>query len=246
MPISRSDCATGAYSGRCSLRLDRVDVDLASARPGRAARGRSPRRCCVLPQTTPFGNASKNVAISLFTASVLLSYSCTNSVTTPPGFRCSFDQLEELARVEHRRALHPRIERVRRDRVELLASSSAGSAARRRSARAPSGCRRRRSCARRSRSRRPRGTSGSISAIVSCSTAGIDRHRAGRDAGAAADDQHRLRVRRNQRRQVAEHALQAHVLRLARRLHLAGVVIVAARRSSSRDTATDAFQPSPT
>ena len=31
-----------------------------------------------------------NVPISLFTASVLLSYSCTNSVTTPPGFRCCF------------------------------------------------------------------------------------------------------------------------------------------------------------
>ena len=59
-----------------------------------------------------------------------------------------------------------------------------------------------------------------------CSTFGIDRHRAGRDAGAAADDEHRPRMRRDQRRQVAEHALQAHVLRLARRLHLAGVVIV--------------------
>ena len=31
-----------------------------------------------------------NVAISLFTAAVLLSYSCTNSVTTPPGFSCAF------------------------------------------------------------------------------------------------------------------------------------------------------------
>jgi hypothetical protein len=44
----------------------------------------------VLPQTIPLGNASKNVAISLFTASVLLSYSCTKSVTAPPGFRCAF------------------------------------------------------------------------------------------------------------------------------------------------------------
>ena len=31
--------------------------------------------------------ASKKVATSLFTAAVLLSYSCTNSVTTPPGLR---------------------------------------------------------------------------------------------------------------------------------------------------------------
>ena len=45
--------------------------------------------------------------------------------------------------------------------------------------------------------------------------------------GAAADHQHFLRLRRNERRQVAEHALQPHVLRFARRLHFAGVVIVA-------------------
>ena len=38
----------------------------------------------------PFGNTVKNVAISLFTASGVLSYSCTNSVTTPPGLRCVF------------------------------------------------------------------------------------------------------------------------------------------------------------
>jgi hypothetical protein len=56
---------------------------------------------------------------------------------------------------------------------------------------------------------------------------GIDRHRTGRDAGAASDHQHFLRLRRNQRRQMTEHALQAHVLRFAGRLHFAGVVIVA-------------------
>ena len=54
----------------------------------------------------------------------------------------------------------------------------------------------------------------------------VDRHRAGGHAGAAADDHHRLRLRRHQRREVAEHPLQTHVLRLARRLNLAGVVIV--------------------
>ena len=43
---------------------------------------------------------------------------------------------------------------------------------------------------------------------------------------------------------MAEHALQPHVLRFARRLHLAGVVIVE-DAAGSRDTATVAFQPSP-
>ena len=33
----------------------------------------------------PFGNAEKNVATSLLTASGLLSNSCTYSVITPPG-----------------------------------------------------------------------------------------------------------------------------------------------------------------
>ena len=63
----------------------------------------------------------------------------------------------------------------------------------------------------------------------------IDRHRAGGHARAAADDQHLLRLRRQQRRQVAEHALQPHVLRLARRLHLAGVVVVAHAVGQLRD-----------
>ena len=55
---------------------------------------------------------------------------------------------------------------------------------------------------------------------------GIDRHRAGGDTRAAADDHDLLRLRRDERREVAEHALQPHVLRLARRLDLAGIVIV--------------------
>ena len=71
----------------------------------------------------------------------------------------------------------------------------------------------------------------------------IDRDRAGGDAGAAADHQHLGRVLRHQRRDVPEHALQAHVLRLARRLHLAGVVVVqhAVRRPGHRDRRGDAF-----
>src|SRR6185369_9737418 len=36
------------------------------------------------------------------------------------GVQMRLRRLEKLARVEHRRALHPRIERIRRDGVELL------------------------------------------------------------------------------------------------------------------------------
>ena len=39
------------------------------------------------------------------------------------GIQVLLDDLEELLRVERRGALHPRIERIGRDRVELLASS---------------------------------------------------------------------------------------------------------------------------
>ena len=50
-------------------------------------------------------------------------------------------------------------------------------------------------------------------------------------------------MRRQQRRQVAEHALQPHVLRLARRLHLAGVVVVqhAVRELRHRDRRVHPF-----
>ena len=54
----------------------------------------------------------------------------------------------------------------------------------------------------------------------------IDAHGASGGTGAAPDDEHALRRLGNERREMAEHALQAHVLRLARRLHLPGVVIV--------------------
>ena len=71
----------------------------------------------------------------------------------------------------------------------------------------------------------------------------IDRHGAGGHARAAADHQHRLRILRNQRRHVAEHPLQPHVLRLARRLDLAGVVIVehAVRQARDRHRGVPAF-----
>ena len=53
----------------------------------------------------------------------------------------------------------------------------------------------------------------------------VDADGAGRDAGAEADHEHVARPLGNERRQMAEHALQAHVLRVRRRLRLAGVVV---------------------
>ena len=71
----------------------------------------------------------------------------------------------------------------------------------------------------------------------------IDRHRARRHAGPAPDHEHRSRLRRDERREMAEHALQPHVLRLARRLHLSGVVIVqhAIRQARHRDRRVPSF-----
>src|SRR5215475_8657330 len=73
------------------LRLDRVDVDANRSIALLAEQHQVVALAVVgIAQTTPFGNASKKVPISLFTAAVLLSYSCTKSVTTPPGVRCAF------------------------------------------------------------------------------------------------------------------------------------------------------------
>ena len=44
---------------------------------------------------------------------------------------------------------------------------------------------------------------------------------------------------------MAEHPLETHVLWLARRLDLSGVVVVQHAIRSLADTATEAFQPSP-
>ena len=144
----------------------------------------------------------------------------------PPGLSRDLRELEELARVEHRRALHPRIERIGRDRVELLL---------------------------RREQKMPRivdvdvdlriaddvevvlGEIGRDDARDERLDFGdrfvldrwIDRHRAGRDAGAAADHDDGFGLFRHERGEMAEHPLQPHVLRLARRLHLAGVVVVA-------------------
>ncbi len=134
-------------------------------------------------------------------------------------------RLEEFLRVQHGRALHPRIERVGRNRVELLG---------------------------RRLDEVPRvvdlhahfGIADDVE-VVLAEICGhhpwyerfdfgdrfvlhrrVDRHGAGGDPCPAADHDHVARVLRDERRQVAEHALQTHVLRLARRLHLAGVVIV--------------------
>ena len=67
----------------------------------------------------PLGNTSKNVAISLFTVSVSLSYSGTHCVITPPGFRCS-SLFEIFLRIQRRGAFHPRMDRIRSNDVELV------------------------------------------------------------------------------------------------------------------------------
>ena len=153
-------------------------------------------------------------------------------------------ELEELARVEHRRALHPRVERIRRNRVELLV--------------------RRLQIVPRVVEVHARLRVLDDVEVVLGEVGGddarherldlrdrellhsrIDRGRARRHAGAAADDEHVLRVLRDERRHVAEHPLQPHVLRLARRLDLAGVVIVqhAAREPRHGNRGIPSFAP---
>ena len=53
----------------------------------------------------------------------------------------------------------------------------------------------------------------------------VDADGAGGDARAQPDHEHAARPLGNERRQMAEHALQAHVLRVGRRLRFAGVVV---------------------
>ena len=57
--------------------------------------------------------------------------------------------------------------------------------------------------------------------------AGIRHESASRDTGAEADDEHGPRFRADERRQVAEHALQPHVGRIAARFDLAADVEIA-------------------
>ena len=154
-------------------------------------------------------------------------------------------ELPELARVERRRAFHPRVERVGRDRVELLvrgreqvpAVVDANLDFRVRDDAEVVLARNTRAAT--------RGTSGSISATTTRSTAGstltapavmpAPRPITSTDRGFAGDE----------RRDVAEHPLQAQVLRIGRRLRLAGVV-VGEHAVGSRVTAIDAVSPSPT
>ncbi len=88
MLISRSESFTAAYCGLLS-RASHSSTLKCGASTVPISTVSYPRPWCVLPQMTPFGNTSKNVPISLLTASGVLSYSCTNSVTVPPGL--SFD-----------------------------------------------------------------------------------------------------------------------------------------------------------
>ena len=71
----------------------------------------------------------------------------------------------------------------------------------------------------------------------------VDADGAGRDTGAEADDEHGAGLLGKQRRQMTEHALQTHVLRVRRRLGLAGVVVRqrAARLLGHGDRRRDAF-----
>ena len=71
----------------------------------------------------------------------------------------------------------------------------------------------------------------------------IDGHGAGGDPRAVPDDEHRPRGRRHQCRQMSQRPLEAHVLRLARRLHFSRGVILqrAVRLPGHRDGGVDAF-----
>ena len=56
---------------------------------------------------------------------------------------------------------------------------------------------------------------------------GLDADSACRNSGAAADHEDFARTFRNQCGQMAEHSLETHIGGIARRLHFAGVVIIA-------------------
>ncbi len=136
------------------------------------------------------------------------------------------DQLEEFPGVEQGGALHPRVEHVRRDRVELLSRRQQEMA-----------------CIvdvqadfrvaddvevvlGKIRGRDPRHQRLDLRDDFVLD-AWIDGYGSRGHAGAASDDQHRPRASRHERREMSEHPLEPHVLRLARRLHLARVVVVA-------------------
>ena len=72
----------------------------------------------------------------------------------------------------------------------------------------------------------------------------MNRQRAGGDAGADADDQDRSRMGMEQRRNVAEHALEPHVDVHVRRFDLAGDVKLPRAADVPSVTATDAVAPS--
>ena len=197
MPISRSDCATCAYSRarRASPASRRRRSAIGSDLPHQHEVVALPV-VRVAPDHAVRERLEERADLALHRRRVAL-VELHEQRHDAAGIQVLLDELEELARVERRRALHPRIERVGRDRVELLASSSAGSAARRRCAPSTFGLSHdvvvvlaevlaTRRAARAARFRRS----------SSCFDVGSDRHRAGRDAGAAADDEQRSRVLR--------------------------------------------------
>ena len=144
------------------------------------------------------------------------------------------DGFEEFLRVEHRRALDPGVQRVRCNRVELLPRRQQEMS---RIVQLDMGLRIRHDVevvlgeVVRHDARDERFDFGNGQAL----DVGIDRNGASGNSRTTADDEYRLRVFRNQGGHVAEHALQPHVLRFARGLDLAGVVIIQHAVRQSRD-----------
>ena len=88
-------------------------------RPDREGRYRPSHRDTCCPRGCRSGTRRKTSRLR-FSPSGLLSYSWTNNVTTPPGLRWALATSKNSLRVKRGRALDPRIERVRCDGVELL------------------------------------------------------------------------------------------------------------------------------
>ena len=88
------------------------------------------------------------------------------------------------------------------------------------------------------------GITGSISQTVIFSNAGIAGERSGGDTGAEADAEHRFRIGMQQGGQMADHALQLHVVEFGGRFHVAVDVDVDRAVRSIREIATEELLPS--
>ena len=122
-PISRSDCATTAYSGRCELRLDRIDVDLHRAELADEHEIVAAAVVRVAEDHAVRERLHERRDLALHRLGVAL-VELHEQRDDAARIEVVLHDVEELLRVERRRALHPRIERIRRHRVELLIASS--------------------------------------------------------------------------------------------------------------------------